>query len=127
MNSEGFFTTSLMRRSSRYSSWSSLRKRRMAVPRPSELEGSWVLNGHGKGSEISKPCEHIISNRRMPRQRKPHGPQHSHGKAPSRRRFPHVLLVVVVLGYDLHSVGDQVCRIESDTKLTNHGNIGARL
>jgi hypothetical protein len=38
--------------------------------------------------------------------------------------LPDVLLVIVVLGDDGDLVGDEVCRVETDTELTDHGNIG---
>lgn len=38
--------------------------------------------------------------------------------------LPDVLLVIVVLGDDADLVGDEVGRVETDTELTNHGNIG---
>ncbi|KAK1237457.1 hypothetical protein MKX08_003082 [Trichoderma sp. CBMAI-0020] len=39
-------------------------------------------------------------------------------------RLPDVLLVIVVLGDDADTVGDQVGGVETNTELTNHGNIG---
>ena len=38
---------------------------------------------------------------------------------------PDVGLVVVVLGGDLNLVGDEVGRVETDTELTDHGDVGA--
>ncbi len=37
-----------------------------------------------------------------------------------------VLLVVVVLRDDLDTLGDEVGQVETDTKLTNHGDVGTR-
>jgi len=37
--------------------------------------------------------------------------------------LPDVLLVIVVLGNDGNAVGNEVCRVETNTELTNHGNI----
>ena len=48
------------------------------------------------------------------------------GEGATGGRLPDVLLVVVVLGDDLHALGDEVGGIETDTELTNHGNIGTR-
>merc|ERR1719304_39423 len=42
----------------------------------------------------------------------------------SSRRFPDVLLIIIVLGGDCHLVCHQVCRVESYSKLTDHRNIG---
>ena len=47
------------------------------------------------------------------------------GEGATGGRLPDVLLVVVVLGDDLHALGDEVCGVETDTELTNHGNVGA--
>ena len=41
----------------------------------------------------------------------------------TRRRLPHVLLVVVALGDHLHAVSHQVSGVETHTELTNHRNI----
>ena len=38
--------------------------------------------------------------------------------------LPDVLLIIVVLGDDSDAVGNEVSRVETDTELTNHGNIG---
>ena len=46
------------------------------------------------------------------------------GEGATGGRLPNVLLVVVVLGDDLHALGDEVCGVETDTELTNHGNVG---
>ena len=40
-------------------------------------------------------------------------------------RFPDVLLVVVVFRHDLNAIGNEVCGVEANTKLSNHGNVGA--
>lgn len=39
--------------------------------------------------------------------------------------LPDVLLVVIVLRDDLDTLGDEVGRVETDTELTNHGDVGA--
>ena len=46
------------------------------------------------------------------------------GKSSTSGRLPDVLLVVVVLGDDLHAFSDEVGRVETDTELANHGNVG---
>ena len=51
----------------------------------------------------------------------------SDGEGATSSRLPDVLLVVVVLGNDLHTLGDEIRGVETDTELTNHGNIGARV
>ena len=48
------------------------------------------------------------------------------GEGTASRRFPDVLFVVVVLRDDLNALGNEVGRIETDTELTNHGNISTR-
>jgi hypothetical protein len=48
------------------------------------------------------------------------------GEGTTSGRLPDVLLVVVVLGNDLNALGDEVGRIETDTELTDHGDISAR-
>lgn len=48
------------------------------------------------------------------------------GESTTSGRLPDVLLVVVVLGDNLHTLGDEVCRVETNTELSNHGNVGAR-
>lgn len=40
------------------------------------------------------------------------------GESSTSGRLPNVLLVVVVLGSDLHLLGDKVRRVETDTELT---------
>ena len=42
-------------------------------------------------------------------------------------RLPNVLLVIIVLGDDCHLVSHQVGRVETHTKLTNHGDVGSSL
>jgi hypothetical protein len=49
----------------------------------------------------------------------------SDGELTTGGRLPDVLLVVVVLGDDLDSVSNQEKRVETNTKLTNHGHVGA--
>lgn len=48
------------------------------------------------------------------------------GEGTTSGGLPDVLLVVVVLRDDLDALGDEVCGVESDTELANHGNISAR-
>mmetsp|Transcript_15219 Transcript_15219/g.22480 ORF Transcript_15219/g.22480 Transcript_15219/m.22480 type:complete len:225 (+) Transcript_15219:1436-2110(+) len=38
---------------------------------------------------------------------------------------PSMALIIVVLGYDLDLIGNQVGRVETHTELTNHGNISS--
>jgi hypothetical protein len=40
------------------------------------------------------------------------------GECTTSGRLPDVLLVIVVLGGDLHSLGNEVRRVETDTELT---------
>ena len=40
--------------------------------------------------------------------------------------LPDVLVVIVVLGDDADLVCDEVCRVETDTELANHRNVGTR-
>ena len=49
------------------------------------------------------------------------------GKGASGGRFPFVEIVIVVLGLNSNAVGDQVGGVETHTKLTDHGNVGASL
>lgn len=46
------------------------------------------------------------------------------GEGATGGRLPDVLFVVVVFCDDLHSLGDEVSRVETDTELTDHRNIG---
>jgi len=46
-------------------------------------------------------------------------------KSSSAGRLPDVLLVVVVLRYNLGAFGNEICGVKANTKLSNHGNIGA--
>jgi hypothetical protein len=46
------------------------------------------------------------------------------GESTTSGRLPDVLLVIIVLGGNLNTLGDEVRRIEPNTELTNHGNIG---
>ena len=39
--------------------------------------------------------------------------------------LPDVLLIVVVLADGLHTLGDEVRRVETDTELTDHGIVSA--
>jgi len=47
----------------------------------------------------------------------------SDGEGSSGGRFPDVLFIVVVLGDDGNLVGNEVGRVESNTELSNHGDI----
>eukprot|EP01137_Pigoraptor_chileana_P011499 Opistho-2@62467 len=49
------------------------------------------------------------------------------GEAATGRRLPDILLVVIVLRDDLDAVRNEVGRVETDTKLTNHRNVCAGL
>jgi len=51
----------------------------------------------------------------------------SHGEAAAGRRLPDILLVVIALTLDDHSVGDQVRRVEADAELADHRDVGAGL
>ena len=46
------------------------------------------------------------------------------GEGAASSGLPNVLLIVVVLGDDLHTIGDEVRRVETDTELADHGDIG---
>lgn len=46
------------------------------------------------------------------------------GKSTTGSRLPDVLLIVVVLRDDLHALRNEVGRVETDTELTNHRDIG---
>ena len=48
------------------------------------------------------------------------------GEGTASGRLPDVLLVIVVLGDDLHTLSNEVGGVETDTKLANHGDISAR-
>lgn len=45
----------------------------------------------------------------------------------SSRGLPSVLLIIVVFGDDNHLLGNKISRVETHTKLTNHGNVSASL
>ena len=49
----------------------------------------------------------------------------SDGECTASRRLPNILLIVVVLRDNLHPLSDQVGQVEANTKLTNHGYVGA--
>jgi hypothetical protein len=49
----------------------------------------------------------------------------SDGESASSSRLPDVLLVVIVLGDDLYTLGNKICGVEADTELSNHRNVGA--
>lgn len=46
------------------------------------------------------------------------------GEGSTGGRLPDVLFVVVVLGNNLHALSDEVGRVETDTELTDHRNVG---
>lgn len=48
----------------------------------------------------------------------------SDGESTTGSRLPNVLLVIIVLGGDLNLLGDEVRRVETDTELTDHADIG---
>ena len=48
----------------------------------------------------------------------------SDGESTTGSRLPNVLLVVVVLGGNLDLLGDEVGRVETNTELTDHANVG---
>ena len=48
------------------------------------------------------------------------------GEGTARSGLPDVLLIVVVLRDDLDALGDEVGRVETDTELADHGNVGTR-
>src|SRR3569833_1925852 len=45
------------------------------------------------------------------------------GEGATSTRLPDVLLVIIVLGDDADAVGNQVCRVETNTELADHGDI----
>ena len=47
-----------------------------------------------------------------------------HGKRPPCTRFPTMGRVVIVLGHYCDGIGNQVCTVKPNTKLTNHTHIG---
>lgn len=47
------------------------------------------------------------------------------GESSTGGRLPNVLFVVVVLGGNLNTFGNEVGRVETDTELTNHGDISS--
>jgi hypothetical protein len=50
----------------------------------------------------------------------------SNGEGATGSRLPNVLLVVVMFRDDLDTLGDQIPGVETDTELTDHGNISPR-
>ena len=48
------------------------------------------------------------------------------GERATSRALPNVLFVIVVLRDDLDTLGNKVGRVETDTKLTDHTNVGTR-
>jgi hypothetical protein len=46
------------------------------------------------------------------------------GESSTGGRLPDILLVIVVLRQNLDALGDEIGGIETDTELSNHGNIG---
>ena len=47
------------------------------------------------------------------------------GKGTAGSGLPDVLLIVVVLRDNLHALGDEVGRVETDTELADHRDVGA--
>ena len=47
------------------------------------------------------------------------------GEGSTGTGLPDILLIIIVLRNDGDAVGDEVCGVETNTKLTNHGNISA--
>ena len=50
----------------------------------------------------------------------------SNGERATSRALPDVLLVIVVLRDDLDTLSNKVGRVETDTELTDHANVGTR-
>lgn len=48
------------------------------------------------------------------------------GEGATGSGLPDILLVVIVFGDDLDALCDEVSRVETNTELTDHGNIGTR-
>jgi hypothetical protein len=48
------------------------------------------------------------------------------GESTTSSRLPNVLFIVVVLGDNLHTFGNKIGGVETNTELTNHGNISTR-
>jgi hypothetical protein len=48
------------------------------------------------------------------------------GERTTSSRLPDVLFIIVVLGNNLDLVSNEVSRVETNTELTNHGNISTR-
>jgi len=51
----------------------------------------------------------------------------AHGEAAARRRLPDVLFIIIVLTLHHHPVGNQVRRVEANTELADHRDVGAGL
>jgi len=49
------------------------------------------------------------------------------GELTTSAGFPNVLVIIVVLAVDGHMISNQVAGVETDTKLTDHGNISSTL
>jgi hypothetical protein len=45
------------------------------------------------------------------------------GERATGRGLPDVLVIVIVFRDDLHTLGDEVREVETDTELTDHGNV----
>jgi len=48
----------------------------------------------------------------------------SDGESTTSSRLPNVLLVIVVLGGNLNLLGNEIGRVETNTELTNHADVG---
>merc|ERR1719453_1984494 len=46
-----------------------------------------------------------------------------HSKGATSSRLPYILLIIIVLGNDTDLVRHKVAGVETDTKLTNHGDV----
>ncbi|MNE61448.1 hypothetical protein D3C80_1566630 [compost metagenome] len=51
----------------------------------------------------------------------------SDGECTTCAGFPDILLIIIVLGGNDNLVGNQVCRVETNTELTNQGHISTSL
>ena len=55
------------------------------------------------------------------------GREESNGKKTTGGKLPDIPLIIVVFRDNLNALDDKICRVETNTELTNHGNIGARV
>ncbi|GFE53050.1 PR domain zinc finger protein 10 [Babesia ovis] len=51
----------------------------------------------------------------------------SYGEVPTSIRFPHILVIIVVLGDNSDLVSNEVRRVETHTELTDHGHVSTGL